>query len=142
MSTKVTVQGLADVQPESPLDNGRYTLECVQVAIADREKGQSLRLNFVVKGGPTQSDGASPEDRRISDFIPLSGFSEMKDGGVFVKRKLREACDAFGVKVDDNGSFDYEDFMGATADVTTRKRETPEGLVEAQINRYIPSVEG
>jgi hypothetical protein len=136
---KFNVQGLAEVKQEQPLDNGRYQVECVQTGIVDREGGnQSLRLNFLVKAGPTQKDGSSPEDRRLSDFIPLTGYADMKDGGEFVMRKLKAACDSFGIDVDEDG-FDYEQFVGARADVITRLRENPDGVLESQINRYLPS---
>jgi hypothetical protein len=95
---------------------------------------------MLVVAGQTQPDGESPEDRRLSDFIPLSGFERMKDGGNFVKRKLKEACDAAQVKIDDDG-FDYEDFVGARFDVTTRIRENLDGVKEANIARYLPSLE-
>lgn len=136
---KVNVAGLQDVKPEELLTNARYSVECTKAQIAERkDKNSSLVLNFRVLKGPTQPDGSSPEDRRLSAFFPLSGFEDMKDGGTFVKRNLKEACDAFGVEVDSSGDFDYEDFLLKRADVVTRNRENREtGVPETQVQKFL-----
>jgi hypothetical protein len=136
---KVAVAGLQDVKPEELLANSRYTVDCYRSQIIDREGGnKSLALNFVVRAGPTQEGNVSPEDRRLSDFFPLTNFENMKDGGTFVKRKLREACDAFGVEIDDDGSFDSDDFLLKQADVVTRNKDNRDtGVAETSINKYL-----
>lgn len=135
----VNVVGLQDVKPEALLTNSRYTVTCQRAQIIKREGGdQSLALNFTVKAGPTQAEGKSPEDRRLSDFFPLSGFEHMKDGGVYAKLKLRSACDAFGVDVAPNGDFDYEEFLLKDADIVTRNKDNRDtGVKETSIQSYV-----
>jgi hypothetical protein len=138
---KISVSGLHDVKPEELLSNSRYTIECNRAQVIDRTDGnKSLALNYVIKAGPTQPDGASPEDRRLSDFFPLTGFADMKDGGTFCKHKLSEACAAFSVGIDEDDSFEPEDFLLKTCDVVTRNKENRDtGVQETTVNKYLKS---
>jgi len=136
---KINVAGLQDVKPEELLVNSRYTLEVTGAKTIDRQDGnQSLAVNFRITMGVTQPNGASPEDRRLSDFFPLSGYENMKDGGTFCKRKLREFLDATGVEIDEDGGFDPEDLLLKRCDGLTRNRENKElGVQETSIVRYL-----
>lgn len=137
---KITVAGIQDVKADENLVNSRYTIECVGQKIVEKSGSDkiSLALNYRIVAGVTQPDGASPEDRRLSDFFPLNGYEDMKDGGKFVKGKLRGALDAFGVTVNDDGSFDPEEFLLKRADALTRNTENKQlGITETQINRYV-----
>jgi len=138
---KINVAGLQDVKPEELLVNSRYSLEITGAKTIDRTDGnQSLAVNYRIVAGVTQPNGASPEDRRISDFFPLSGYENMKDGGTFCKRKLREFLDAVGVEIDEDGSFDPEDLLLKRCDGLTRNRENKElGVQETSIVRYLKS---
>jgi len=136
---KINVAGLQDVKAEELLKNSRYVVECTSQKVLDKTDGnKTLALSYRIKAGITQDDGGSPEDRRLSDFFPLSGYERMKDGGEFCKRKLREAADAFGVEIDDEGNFDPEDFLLQTADVLTRNKENKDlGIMETSVNKYV-----
>jgi hypothetical protein len=136
---KINVAGLQDVKPEALLANSRYSLEITNAKQLDKADGnRSLAVNYRITMGVTQQDGSSPEDRRLSDFFPLTGFENMKDGGTFCKRKLREFLDAVGVEVDQDGNFDPEELPLKRVDGLTRNKENKElGVMETSIVRYL-----
>lgn len=136
---KVRAQGMSDYTPEQPLDKSWYEAEILD-AKADSfgtNNTMNLMIQLQITEGPTQSDGSEPEGRRVSDFIPLEGYETMKDGGKFLRRKLHNAFEAAGVEVDNDDSFDPDEFTGQRVAIKVAPNENPKtGEIREQVQDY------
>jgi hypothetical protein len=137
---RIDIPGLMDAhQQDLPLDPSTYEVVIVNPQVREREgKAPQLMVPMSVVDGPEQSSGSSPLERRITDFFPLGGYENMKDGGEFVKRKLSNLLTAAGVDFDDDG-FDPDDLGDKHVLVKTTIREPDEYNSEAstEVRRYM-----
>lgn len=124
---------LSDSREPQPLDNGRYTVRVAAVENKVKDGGKmSLMVRMEVIAGQTQKDGSDAEGRVLFDFFSLNGYETMKDGGDFVKRKLKGFLDAADASEDDEA----EDLVDREFDVVTRIKRDTDGISQNEIRHY------
>lgn len=103
----ITTKGLADFEPDKPLDPVWYGIHIEDAKV--QKDGYSVLLKTVVVDGPEQKDGSDPVGRTVSDFIRFGGFESYRDGGKFAKTIATSLLDAAGL---DRDAFDPDDLIG------------------------------
>jgi hypothetical protein len=139
---RITIGGLTDAHDaDVPLDPGTYEAVILDPQIREREgKSPQLMVPMSVVDGPEQANGTSPMEKRITDFFPLGGYENMKDGGDFVKRKLANLLSAAGVEFDGD-TFDPDELRDKHVLIKTTVRAPDEYNPEpsVDIRRYFPA---
>jgi len=103
----ITTKGLADFEPDKPLDPTWYGLH-IEDAKTQKD-GYSVMLKVVLIDGPEQKDGSDPVGRKMNDFVRFGGFESHKDGGKFAKTIATSLLDAAGL---DREAFDPDELIG------------------------------
>lgn len=102
----ITTQGLADFEPDKPLDPVWYGLRINDAKL--QKDGYSVMIKVTVIDGPEQKDGSDPVGRTVSDFVRFGGYERHSDGGKFAKTIATSLLDAAGI---DRSEFDPDELI-------------------------------
>lgn len=134
---KINVSGLSSEKGDlgfTPLVPGTYMFECVDAQEGTSGSGNvQTILKLLVLDGPAQEDGSDPAQRQMTDFITLTDNE-------FTRKRLKNACDAFGVSVTRSDNIELNDFVGSRAGGVVVTDEY-KGKVNNKIRMYIPEDE-
>lgn len=126
---------------ELPLAPGLYDLECQKAEVKDTAKGgQMLSLQHKIVGveeDVEQPDGSDPQGRYVFDTLPFPDSGMSIQGRKLCGRRIRQACEAFGVEYGDHG-FDEQDFVSVTAKAKLKTGKDQDGNPRAEIAFYMP----
>jgi hypothetical protein len=103
----ITTKGLADFEPDKPLDAVWYGLHIDDAKV--QKDGYSVMVKTTVIDGPEQKDGSDPIGRVVTDFVRFGGYETHKDGGKFAKTIASSLLDAAEL---DRAEFDPDDLIG------------------------------
>lgn len=134
----ITIKGAGKFEVEKPLDDGKYTLECVAMGMSERGNG-SLQISFVVTDGPEQVSEQEIIGRKLTDFVTVDPevYSKHKDGGKFAIQRIASLFAAFGVEPTDD--LDTDEFVGKTVEVKVKTSPDNDGILRERVVHYYPA---
>ena len=137
----VHVPELTDYKEELPL-KGLFGLQCTDAKILENEATgrKSLMLQFVVIDGAVDANGNPTLERRVSEFLTLNGFANMKDQGKFCLRTLHDTLAIFDVQTGKGGVFDEQDFIGKQISATIGEGHDALGDPIEKIKKFRPFI--
>jgi hypothetical protein len=115
---KMYARGVSQADGSGParMSPGDYEFECTGAEeIVARSGKPGFNLTLRVIDGPEDEKGNSVADKVLSNNRVYIGEDSDKDGGTALQERVRNTCDAFGVPIDDDDSFDLDEFVGARA---------------------------
>lgn len=132
---KLHEPGLRDAPISSTLEAGDYV---VQVESWDYFYGKEnpdkqpenydgIKLEMTVLQGPPQGEqGWDPVGKKLFPLLNRPR-ANMKDGGNYSRAKIKKMCLAAGVELDENDSWDPDDFIGRQFNVKVKVQPGKDG---------------